>query len=111
MSERCGTTAGVLVQDLALELELAIACSLAQDHVTLRELARQHTLGQRVLDVPLDGALQGARAVLRVPAELPDEFLSGLGELDLELTACEALRKETELDVDDLGQLLAAEPM
>src|SRR3990172_2338343 len=55
------------------------------DFVAATEVPLQDLLGQRVLDEPLDGALQGPRAVVLVVAVLHQEVRARVGEAQGEL--------------------------
>ena len=89
----------------------AVLAAVDDDARAGRELTREHALGERVLEVLLDCPLERPRAVLRVPADLGEEVLGPVGELDAELALGEALRELPELDVDDCAELRAVEPV
>src|SRR5262249_55890696 len=106
---KCGWKVGGLVELHLLEGEVLAAP--AHGHgVTLRELAAQDLLGQLVLDEPLDGALERARAVLRIPAVLDEELLGRLRDVEREAAPREPLLEAAELDVDDALHLVAGQP-
>ena len=58
-----------------------------------RELAAEDPLGQRILQVLLDRALQRPGAVLRVPARLGQEVLGAVGHLDRQIATRQARRE------------------
>src|SRR4051794_34080999 len=65
--------------------------ALDPDGRARRQLAAEHEVGQRVLDVTLDRAAERAGAHGRVPALLDQEVLGVLGELELQLALRERL--------------------
>src|SRR6266540_3777559 len=91
-----------------LELELAVL-DLHQHRVALGELSLEQPQRERVLDHPLDRALERAGAVGRIPAGLGDVLLRLRRQLDLDPAIGEPLPQPGELQLDDLGQLLARE--
>src|SRR5262249_43968580 len=96
-----------LVLDLRAERQLAARIAIDLHRRPRRILAREHALRERVLEVLLDRALQRARAVLRIPANLGEIILRAIGQLESELPPPEALGELFELDVDDPPQLRA----
>src|SRR4029450_8605261 len=96
---------GLGAQRLRAEYE-AVGASVDLDRVALLELAREELHGQGVLDLALDEALQGPRAVRRVVA-LVGQVLAGFrGQRDRELSVRHALLQQPDLEVDDLSDVL-----
>src|SRR5208337_1340236 len=95
---------------LALELHL----SLLQVTVDLQLLAGTHLAiqdfeRQRVLNQALDGALQRARAELRIVTLAEQQLLRFRRQFNLDLALSQNLPQVLELKVDDLFDLLLAE--
>ena len=82
-----------------------VAVGLDDDRVALAEAAGQDVDGQRVLDHPLDGALERPGAVDGVVAALGEQRAGGFGQRQADLALGEALAQVAELDVDDLRDL------
>ena len=78
------------------------------DRVAVAEVAFEQPQRERVLEQPLDRALQRTRAVGRVPARLDDRLLRGVRQLEREPALGEPLAQALELQLDDLAELLAA---
>ncbi len=67
----------------ALEAQLAaFAARVAPHRVALRDATREDLLSERVLEVLLDCALEGPRAVGRVVAHVAEEVLRPIAELE-----------------------------
>ena len=77
------------------------------DRVALGELALEQPLRERVLDQPLQRALERPGAVGRVPARLGEHLLRRVGQLERELPLGEPRAQPLELELGDLAQLLA----
>ena len=75
------------------------------------EPAREDVLGETVLEIALDCALERPGAVGRVVADIGQEVFGRIRDFELHVTIGEALREDTELNVDDVAQLRAVEPM
>ena len=87
---------------------------LSRSHADLRsrpELSTQNPLRERVLDLLLDGALQGARAVHGIEAGFAEQILRGIVDGELHVAVGETLAQEAELDVHDGTQLALAQRM
>ena len=94
----------------ALLLEDQVVTLHLRDHaITGRELAAQDLLRQRILDLGLDRALQGPRAVHGVEPRLADAIARGVVEPQLDVAVREALTQPAELNIDDGADLLAAQ--
>src|SRR5258705_48038 len=73
---------------------------------TGRVLAEQEVLREDVLDGVLDRATQRSRAKRRVPADLDELILRGLGHLQAHVLRLELLTHALEHEVDDLADLV-----
>src|SRR4051794_32790102 len=73
------------------------------------ELALEHEVGQRVLDVALDGPAQRTGAHGRVPALLDEEVLGALRELELQVALRERRADAPQEEVDDPLDLVLGE--
>src|SRR5262249_20730992 len=107
---RSSPSRGLVVSGRAAAAEGDLAArDVGLDLVAAFELALEERLGQRILDEPLDGALERPRPEGRIVAALGDELARRLGEDELDVAGAEELREARDLDVDDLGELLPAE--
>src|SRR5256712_2918442 len=79
------------------------------DGVAGPEVTLQHFDRQRIEHHALQRALQRPRAVHRIVARLPHGLLRPIGQLQLELLVGEQLGETSELDLDDLRQLVTTE--
>ena len=77
------------------------------DRVALGEVAFEQPQRERVLDQPLERALERPRAVGGIPAGLRDGLLRRVGQLEREAALGEPLAQPRELQLDDVGELLA----
>src|SRR5262245_5779725 len=77
--------------------------------LALLELALEQPERERVLDLALDRALQWPCAVRRVPAGLGEVLLRRVGQLEGQAPLGEARPQPSELEVDDLADLLTGE--
>src|SRR5436190_19260278 len=93
-----------------LEDERAVP-GLGPDGVALLELALEQAQRERVLEHPLDRALQWAGAVGGVPAGRGEHFLRIIRQLERERPLGEPLAQPRELEVDDRAELLPRERM
>src|SRR4029077_5615900 len=75
------------------------------------ELALQDLLGERILDLLLDGALERPRPVHRIEARLAEKIARGIIERHVHVALLQTLAQVHELDVDDRADLLRAERM
>jgi hypothetical protein len=66
---------------------------------------------REIFEILANGALQGAGAVLRIPARFDKSVLGGARELEPQLATSEARFELLELNVDDLEELAPAEPV
>src|SRR5690606_5272278 len=73
------------------------------------DLAFEDLLGQRVLHVFLDHALQGPRAIGRVVALVAEPGLGVFVQIQRDLAVGQELGKPLHLDVDDVRHVLAAQ--
>src|ERR1017187_4338783 len=80
-----------------------------QDGVAFGEAAGDQLEGQRILDQPLDGALHGTGAVLRVVPFGDDAVLGGGGDFEFQLAVLEQFAHVDELDIDDPRQMFAGQ--
>src|SRR5690606_16676786 len=88
-----------------------LTIEVGADGVAGGELARQHILGEGVLDQLLDGALQGPCTVHRVVARLAELVEHGVVQLDGEVPIRQALLEQPQLDGGDAANLVAPEGM
>ena len=72
-----------------------------------REPPFEQRARERVLDEPLDRALERPRAVRRIPALLGEQLLRLVRDLELDPPLREPLAQPRELQLDDVGELLA----
>src|SRR4051794_31204017 len=91
-----------------LEHELAVL-DVDADDVALREAAVEQSERKRVLDEPLQRALQRPRAVRRIPARLRHDLLRRVAQLELQAPLAKACAQLRELQLNDRAQLLARE--
>src|SRR3954469_5423799 len=91
-----------------VERELAVG-NVDANHVALSEVALEEPQRERVFHEPLDRALEGARAVGRVPAGVGEMLLRGVGQLEGQAPLCQPLAEPRQLEVDDLADLLPGE--
>ena len=89
-----------------LEHEL-LAVSVHANRVAVAEVACKQAQRERVLDEPLDRALQRTGAVRRIPAGLGELLLRGIGQLEGDVPLGKPLTQAFELQLDDLGNLSA----
>src|SRR6266508_5435401 len=82
----------VCSSDLLAERDRALA-GVGNDRVAFGEFAIEQAQGQRVLDHPLDGALERPRAVDGVIALARQQLLGGGGELQRDALVGEAPRQ------------------
>src|ERR1700733_8913284 len=97
-----------LVQALLLE-DQVITLHFRNHAITGREFAAQDLLRQRILDLGLNRALQGPRAVDGVEPRLPDAIARGVVEPQLDVALRETMTQPAELNIDDGADLLAPE--
>src|ERR1700734_1474911 len=97
-----------LVQALLLE-DQVITLHFRNHAIAGREFAAQDLLRQRILDLGLDRALQGPRAVHRIEPRLADAIARRVLEPQLDVSLREALTQPAELNIDNGADLLAAE--
>ena len=77
----------------ALLLEDQVVTLQLRDHaIARREFAAQDLLRQRILDLGLDRALQGPRAVYGVEPRLADAIARGVVEPQLDVALCRRWR-------------------
>src|SRR4051794_13370117 len=75
------------------------------------ELADQEALGQRILDVPHQRALERSRTVLRIVAAVAQPG-AGLGrELDVQTAVSQQVPQARKLEVDDAVDLVPPQAM
>src|SRR3984885_3844389 len=92
----------------ALEYELAIR-RVDLDRVAGREATLEDGHRQRVDQTLLDNSLQRPRTVGRVVAEVAEQRLRRVGQLDLDPALAHARDEPRHLEVDDLRDLLATQ--
>src|SRR5690606_16256413 len=85
---------------------LAVGCDVHFDLVAPAELPEHDLLAEGILDVPLDGTLERPRAIVLVVALVHEERRGRRREPDL---VAEPPLDLLEEDLDDLGDVLAAE--
>ena len=78
------------------------------DRLAVRDLAAQDRVGERVLEIFLDRALQRPRAVDRIVADPAEPGAGAVGELEHDLAVLEQLLDVGDLDVDDRAHMLLA---
>src|SRR5690606_13474418 len=76
---------------LLAEDQLAVGEFVDDDHVARDELTADHAPRQPVLDVALDGPLEGPCPELRIPADAGEEVLRAFGDLETQLSVFEPL--------------------
>ena len=79
------------------------------DGVALGEVAGKEAFGEGVFESLLDGAFEGAGAEGGVVAFVHEQVLGTVGDADGEVVVGESFGDVTELDVDDLTELVLAE--
>src|SRR3954471_21178780 len=79
-----------------VERELAVG-NVDVHRVALVEVALEESQRERVLDEPLDRALERARAVGRVPASVGEMLLRGVGQLEGQAPFCQPLTEPRQL--------------
>src|SRR6516165_9790824 len=94
----------------ALEEKLAVAC-IDTHRVTLREPTLEQLPRQRILEQLLDRTLERPGPVRRIPSRFRDELPPGIGDLELDAALRKPRAKTVELQLDDLSELLAGEPL
>ena len=77
------------------------------DNVAFFHVAAEQVLGERVLEVLLDGAPHGSGSVVGIVAFLHKELLGGLGEFERDLLGGEALEHDGDFEVDDLDEIIS----
>ncbi len=80
-----------------------------RERVAGNHFAVEQLHGERVLDEPLDGALQRPRSELRIVALAEEQFVSFLRQRDLDLALGEEPAEVLKLQVDDLLDFRFAE--
>src|SRR4051812_25338050 len=97
-------------RDLAdlLEDEIAVL-GVDADGVAFGEVALEEPKRERVLDQPLDRALQRASAIGRVPAGLREHLFRSVGDLEVEAALGQPLAQAPQLQLDDRADLVARE--
>src|SRR6476659_9832027 len=90
----------------ALEHELVGIGRVDTHCVTVRELALEQSQRERVLDQPLQRALERTRTVGRIPAGVGDDLLRVVGELELDAAIGKARAPQRELQLDDLIEMI-----
>src|SRR5579862_9744547 len=109
-----------LAEPLGHRHGLGLGCSLLEDElgpipgvdanqVARAEVPLEQPQRKRILEQPLDCALQRTRTIRRVPPRLGDDLLGCVSQLELEPALGEALAQPHELELDDLAELFAAE--
>src|SRR5258708_14084498 len=88
---------------------LAVAGRVDLDLVALGEVADQDLLGERVLDIALDGPLERPGAEVLVVAVLDQEIARRIGQLERELFVGEPAGQLLQHDPDDLRDVFARE--
>src|SRR5688572_7231654 len=83
--------------------------NIDDDAIAFAEIAFQHAHSQRIEDPPLDGSFQWTSPIRRIIPFLYEEFLGRIRQLDLDLTVRQTLHQSTQLDVDDLLDVLSRE--
>src|SRR3954467_11315232 len=92
----------------AIENELTVR-GVDPDVVAGRELALEQCQRELVDQLALDHALEWARAVSGVVAEVADQLLRIVGQLDLDAALGDALAQPVDLQPDDVANLVALE--
>src|SRR5438270_2868840 len=93
-----------LARARALENELPVV-RVDVDGVAVREFAFEQPERERVLDHPLQRALEWACAVGRIPAGLRDDLLRLVRQFELDAALFETFAQAGELQLDDLAEL------
>src|SRR5574337_223847 len=89
--------------------EQLLAPRVDSHRVALAELSFEKLERKRVLEQPLDRTLERPRAVGGIPARLREDLLRLVRDLELDLALREPLAQPPELELDDLGELLAGQ--
>ena len=105
MRRACAESRGGSDRGGLLEHELVVP-GVDPHRVALPEVALEQAHRQRVFDQPLQGALERAGAVGRVPARLGDDLLRLVGQLERQPAFGEPVTQAPELELDDLTDLL-----
>ena len=77
------------------------------DGGAFRVFAGEDGHAERVEQIMLNGALEGAGAIHRVIAVVCHQLCGGIGELHLEASGCQALAHALELNADDVFVFIA----
>src|SRR5690606_21556178 len=86
-----------------------VAVCVHSDTVAFLEFTLENLDCERILNQSLNRSPERTRAVNRIIAALGDERLGALGEIQRDLAAREIFAQTIELDIDDGGNLVAAE--
>src|ERR1700722_5612719 len=100
----------ILVQPLLLEYQ-RIFFELGGYPIPRDEIAAQNLLCQGVLDLRLNGALQGPRPIDRVEAGLADLVACVIVQAQGDVALRQPQAQSSQLDIDDRANLLAPERM
>src|SRR5437773_10024820 len=80
-----------------------------ENRVAGGEVTLEQPQGERVFEQPLDRALERPRAEGRIPARFGERLLGSVGQLERELAFGQPFAQARELQLDDLGELFAAQ--
>ncbi len=84
-----------------------IRADVHNDAIALGEFAFEDAHGKRVQDPPLNGSLERASTVAGIIPLLHEEFLRPFGELDFDFPVGQSLHQPSQLDIDDLLDVIA----